>query len=450
MVTTVSREQKDQIESVTTVTSDDDNALSFTVLWEEAKAWQLSFSFSQLGSAIILGLAPSAWDVGSDHRFAKKLQQEDDDWSRIIAPTLCYLFISLPGLVMAVTFPQKMMTRLGHRCCPAGSRADYKLIFNILSGILVVGAIAGVGIVIKQDMNARKNDIQVVPLLYYFSILTSTCILGVKILAVFLHGPEMAKLAIKTSQIEGEFESSFQALLITAIWLITGKWDPAMLSSVVMIGKTGAENLLSFGQTNQMLAWDRQTNQMESVGLGQKLYLLAKFTPVITFTAVFRLGTLACVWASSYNGLIIILPMATVVPFLILLLAKCCCMSDLSVSDLVRGVTAEVSTLTLWGARGREGSRKIQLWVGLYLFLLYATVLSWIIYDQNQISSLFNNVYNNFFYRDVRYPVLLNQCAITSLCCGLVSFTLFLYQVFCMDKNNLFYKLKTIGMSSIY
>ena len=97
----------------------------------------------------------------------------------------------------------------------------------------------------------------------------------------------MKKLSIKTSAHEGIYESALQLFLISVVWLTTGVWDIAMVSSLVMISKASVENFLTFGKEDKL----------EDRSFLSKLRLLAKFIPVFGRTAGFRLGTYAVVTA---------------------------------------------------------------------------------------------------------------------------------------------------------
>ena len=321
------------------------------------------------------------------------------------------------------------------------SSTSCEILQSFVGCILVTGALGGVVTMMMQDVD-RKG----VPIVYYLSMVVATYILGIKVLGVILQGPEMKKLIVKTTDVEGSFESSFRALLIAYFWLRTGCWDSAMVSSLVMIGKAGAENLLMFGDVNKL----------DDFSLVKRLCLLVKYIPVFTLTSIFRLGTVICVINTTFPvGVPILLFLSVVLPFLILVSSKCCYLPDLSVSDLARGVGAEFSSLTLWGQRGREGSRKIQLFMGIYFNLLYAPILLYVIYSQELINSALLSLNVTLVENPILLggpfvfdPALLNHCAIAFLFSGIISFLLFIYQIYFMEKYNILSKLKTLSISS--
>ena len=188
-------------------------------------------------------------------------------------------------------------------------------------------------------------------------------ILGKKLTTIFVHGPEMKKLSTRMTMSESHSESSLQLMLALAICLKTGKFTwfniNSMLSSVLMIGKSGAESHLTFGRENLL----EQTGPGWR-GLLKKLRLLAVYSPVFIATTCSRLTALAV--ALTYDlllGLVIFLPLSLAAPSLLLLLTKICALKDLSAVDLVKAVLGEQTTHSLWGGRGREGSRKLHLFI---------------------------------------------------------------------------------------
>ena len=133
-------------------------------------------------------------------------------------------------------------------------------------------------------------------------------------------------------------------------------------------------------------------------------------------------------------------------------MAKCCCLDDLSVSDLAREVGAEFSTITLWGGRGREGSRTIQLLMAIYFLFLYSPILICVIYD----NTLLNDALLSFNVSLSENPnllggphiydkVLFKNCAVIFIFAGFVSFMLFCYQIYFMEKYNTLAKLRTLS-----
>ena len=92
-------------------------------------------------------------------------------------------------------------------------------------------------------------------------------------------------------------------------------------------------------------------------------------------------------------------------------------LSNLSAGDVFHSYIAELSTTSNWGDRGREKSRKPQLFTALFFLLLYSPLLLQII----------NSTGNNWVDPPITYhpdPATLRSCGIASLCSGWVGFAL--------------------------
>ena len=111
--------------------------------------------------------------------------------------------------------------------------------------------------------------------------------LGTKLLAVFVHTPEMKEFSLKTSTAECKHESSLQLLLLLHIWLSGGElYLGAIISSTLVIGKVGSENILMKGEVNML----------EEKCFFEKVLLILQYTPVMVLTCMFRLGGSAIVF----------------------------------------------------------------------------------------------------------------------------------------------------------
>ena len=229
-----------------------------------------------------------------------------------------------------------------------------------------------------------------IPTFFYFTAILSTImVLSIKVVALAVQGPQLKKLSTRMTSTESQYESSLQLFLVLAIIILTGtitwmRWM-SLLSSFLMIGKSGAESYLTFGRANLI----EQTGSGWR-GLLKKLKLLAIFSAVFVLTTVARLTALAVVLAFESNGegdssclvcpmisgKLFFLPLSLAGPTALLLLVKPCgFLKDLSVVDLVKAVLGEQTTHFLWGGRGREGSRKLQLFMQIYLLLLHSSFM---------------------------------------------------------------------------
>ena len=211
-----------------------------------------------------------------------------------------------------------------------------------------------------------------VPAYFYFTAILSTImVLSIKVIGLFAHGTELKKLSTRMTSSESQYESSLQLMLVLVICLTTGKftWSSisSLLSSVVMIGKSGAESHLTFGSENLL----EQTGPGWR-GLLKKLKLLSVYSPVFIATTCSRLTAFAVTLSFATLGLILFLPLSLAVPSIVLFLTKICALKDLSAVDLVKGVLGEQTTHSLWGGRGREGSKTLHLFMQVYLLVIHS------------------------------------------------------------------------------
>ena len=217
---------------------------------------------------------------------------------------------------------------------------------------------------------------------YFTAILSTIMVLTVKVATIFVQGPEMKKLSTRMTSSESQYESSLQLMLVLVICLKTGKftWSSAssLFSSVLMIGKSGAESHLTFGRANLL----EQTGPGWR-GLLKKLKLLTTYAPVFIATAAFRLTALAVVFTEDKNlWLLAMMSLSFVAPSVLLLLTKICALKDLSVGELWSSTMGELSTHSLWGNRGREGSKRLQLFMQVYLLLLHSSFMVMVLLDR--------------------------------------------------------------------
>jgi hypothetical protein len=254
---------------------------------------------------------------------------------------------------------------------------------------------------------------------------------GIKALPMFVHTESVKRLAVKASNYEGSYESTLQLLLNILLWVI-GYQEldrMAMASSLVMIAKTCTENFLTFGADNKL---------SDERSFLSKLRTQAKFIPAFSLTGFFRVGTLALLFSQMQN----IVTVAIIVlglPLVVLLLMKMCGkLPDQSLAEIVQGLFGECTSIVLWGSTGREGSRKIQLWVGGYLLFLYTAVLVVLaVYSINSVQSI--EVFEN----------LTTEFIIILLASGWIGYGLFIYQVFLFNRYNVDWRKKVHYMGSI-
>ena len=154
-------------------------------------------------------------------------------------------------------------------------------------GVLLAGLIMGIYFVMGTAIFVGLGLLLWLwPLAFrYPAVFTTISIVFTKTVAVFIHSPRMKSLSRNMSESEAFFESALHQLtLLLNIWLSGGKVNKSTIfSSVLMIGKVGAENLLNDGE------------QLKGKNFWERLLLILKFIPVIALTAIFRLGSGALV-----------------------------------------------------------------------------------------------------------------------------------------------------------
>ena len=281
-----------------------------------------------------MGLAPSLWDTISDFFFAHE-EEKLNTLTRMgpppphdssVASCLTYFFISLPGHMSLATGLHRLISWLAGKCCTNQSpnkacswiARAVRGVMNLLSFTAMISLATLLLIYVPQYF-------------YYAAVLSTLMILGVKVLALIVHGPEVKKLATRVTSAESQYESSLQLLLVVTICLrheiLPGPTSvSSILSSILVIGKSGAESYLTFGQVNLLEKGGQGWN-----GLLYKIKLLAKYSPVFIVTAIFRLSALEIFFAWSVGlGVYVLLPLAIGVPTLLFLLMKLCTLKDLT------------------------------------------------------------------------------------------------------------------------
>ena len=107
----------------------------------------------------------------------------------------------------------------------------------------------------------------------------------------------------------------------------------------------------------------------------KKLKLLLIYAPGFIATMSSRLTAFAVVFSWNYVIFSLFVALSLAVPSLLFLILKTWALKDLSVVDLVKAALGEMTTHTLWGGRGREGSRNLQLFMQIYLLILHSSFM---------------------------------------------------------------------------
>ena len=433
----------------------EDQGADLREVWKEGKKWRSLFSWQAAVPPFLLGFLPSLWDIHSDYIYAdiwdtdfvygttyysqltENVRKQNKNYT--------YLVICLPMVMLALTSLPWLLRQTREYLQPGSFKSCASAIGNVIGFVLMLGVFIGVfsSIALLDPITLK-----------YLSYPCVTLLLCGKLLPVFIQGIHTKRLAVMLGAQEATYEAILQLVLVNIG--VTGFNHPinlttysAVLSSLIAISKAGIEKLLTFGEENVM-----------DVPLLQKLKTITKYIPVFAITSVFRIVGFTEVAArffttftslahlflgaglSQISGFQLIMNFVTIIcalvlPFLVLSLSKCCCLEDLSMSELLEGAVGEFGTITVWGRRGREGSRNIQLLFFLYYLFLYSTVI---------ISTLFLPSSANYSPLPNLLDVRNNQL-VMGLCCGALSLPLFLVQIYYMDKFNILTKLRNLGLS---
>ena len=248
-----------------------------------------------------------------------------------------------------------------------------------------------------------------------------------------MQGPEQKKLSLKMTRIESAFESSCQILVLFFVWSRTGFIDvTAVVSSILMIGKTGAESFLTFGCFGQF----------EEASFPKKLLLIGKYTPVFALTSVSRIGTLSS--TNKDNVYMFIIFFKTCLPFMVAFGLRLLRKNYFTVGEICQGVLTEVTGMYEWG----RGQRNIQLIMAAFHFAVDMTILSIMLFVDQKF---FGKIVAQLLGRraSTQYNSVVNDLALISLTSGLVAAPLFLFQIYWAEKYNIKNKMDTFALSNV-
>ena len=220
------------------------------------KKWRMAFCWSDFFYSIIFGLGPTAWDVLSDLRFGWSMAKAGDPSSA----GLCYLFTTLPGFFF---LQEVIMLHMFKDCSSKVNNTVVVLTTLVATSAMALGFLTD-------------------PLIFQYPATILGCsVVGVKVLGVFVHTPEMKAFSMRVSSFEYSTESSLQLLLLLHLWLSGGPlYLSTILSSLLVIGKCSAEEYL-MGNPENLL------KDKSAVG---KFWLTLKYIPLFSLTAFFRVG----------------------------------------------------------------------------------------------------------------------------------------------------------------
>ena len=361
--------------------------------WENLKN---EFSWRRFFQTLVFVCSFSFLDVFTDFKFASSVDETVCVGGNLTSPcgglhsyqvqNCTYMFISLPAIMLIVASLQLKFASFADylvraqmakqpRCCNEqvlwAVAGVMSFLFNLFM-ILSVVSVCLLGLIWPK--------LQLPPTFAFgIAIACTIPLLGTKFLALFAQGPEMKKLVVRTTCSECQFESALQLWLLVWIFQSTGKyngpiWFTSALSSILLIGKAGAESSLTFSE---------QIN-FHKVPAKKKLVLLAWFAPVYILSALFRIISLALIIDRRTLLLYPWLAFALGLPLIVLLMLKMTgwqSLEDLTPGHILLGVLGELTSITLWGERTREASRKLCLVMASYILLLNTVFLSVIYSD---------------------------------------------------------------------
>ena len=327
-----------------------------------------SFTWEKFFFAFFFGLLPTGLDVATDVNFA--LTQEAD--GELTTAGFSYMFICFP--VIFTIFIPSLVTKI------------QKLWSNIaettLSSILQLITICLTCVAADSAMIFGFVNY---PLVFkYPAFVSSFFILGVKIVALLVHTPHVTELSLKVSSAESSYEAPAQLLFLLHNWLSGGQMHlSTMVTSILVIAKVGAENILIKGEEDKM----------KDKSFLEKVALLARFMPLTALTALFRIGSASAFLYHVHR----LLPFTPTTATYIICFCICFCnmtllltlltilriwvatLKQLNLVELALGLANEFTTVSVWGKLGREGSKGLQLGIATYHLLLNCTYLSWLL-----------------------------------------------------------------------
>ena len=365
-------------------------------MWRELRDWRQHWSTPRFFQALVFGLLFTLLDTGSDFSFAWTVPDECPSWNAskfrredlstpcgLISPKnvefLTFTFIALPGILLGFSALQSLLRGLAARCCSGRQISEnLKAVANLIA-LLIQGSLsAGLFFAAAYSTDWTEEVPSGVSQVYVFSIkamafVSAIFVTSVKLLGVFCHGPETTHLVLRAADAETRFEAASQLALVATSFLNSGTWTRSSLlsamTSILVIGKVGIESFF------KELKGERK---LTKASLLDNVLVAASVLPLFLLTAIFKIGSIAILFAWNDKSAIFWHLLALVPPAGVILLIKTCLLlKELSVAAIIRGVLGEVVSLHLWPC-GRIGKR-IGLGLTLFKLLLFTFLLAWIV-----------------------------------------------------------------------
>ena len=233
------------------------------------QAWE-SFNWDDFFYSLLLGLVPSTLDIVTDLRFASVL---DKGKGSLTAAGLAYAIIIMPSIDFTFSMIFKeVWDKVGESHL---TKICVLFIFTAVIGLLLVSLFFTI--------------IHTPTYLFYPAMVSTTYLLGIKLVATLVHTPAMKRLSCMASSSEGDFEAAYQLLLILLTWVTGGGLHLLpMATSILAIGKFRAEKHLG----------SQADFEMHERTFEGKVLIVAAHVPIFSLAAVFRMGSLAFIFGS--------------------------------------------------------------------------------------------------------------------------------------------------------
>ena len=158
--------------------------VNLSIIFDEIACWRMYFSWPGALAAILLGLAPSAWDVSSDYVYA---QTWDETGYNPQIRALVYFFICLPHLMAVLNAVNSWIINLLD--VPSASTPWRHI--GTSAGILL-----SLGLLSVTAYGALKLGLHHPDVFAYLAVPSGAITICIKIAGIFVQGPEAKRALI--------------------------------------------------------------------------------------------------------------------------------------------------------------------------------------------------------------------------------------------------------------
>ena len=437
-------------------------------LWGELRSFSwASFSWGTFFQAVIFGLLTSGFDIFTDFNFAATTPDICTNETVQTSPcctlipsevqSLTYSFIAVPGIMLAYNGMHSILSQrakaasikclkhqsVGHLLINAMLCLEVLCLFASLIGIYIISS-------------------KILPSLsYVLAIITCTFILGVKLLAVIFHGPQMKNFSLAVASAESRFESAFQLFFVLYLSIDTGVLTTSSilssLGAMLMIGKAGSETYVCQKMKEDpsfcskflldLCSYMSPIPKRLKIGslkclkkpLVENLLVTIFYALVFALCGAFKIGAQAVItsWNQSNRNkniptTVTFYCFVLVLPLIFLFLLKSCGrLRDLTARDICQGVWSELFTVTIWEDKSQKGGQITRM-LSHYYLLVYSTYLVMIVWKPQLYPTSDYWFFCNWRHENDTelihdYNKRVQRAAATLIPCGWSSFLLFRY-----------------------